>query len=257
MSNELIIGLLAAALAIVGMMFSLRRPQATPESKEAQLNQRVTELEGTVRTLLRDRQQDQGRIQLLEDTLRDAKTRIVYLEARLSKYERPGRDDDGKELLLIALGADRAFGVDLAALRATGLRISRLTGVSKASLKRTLDRYRRNSDQVRYVHLAVHGNLDALGFSDGAADAIWLSEQLAGVQVLVLMACVGDAIGDLLGVVPFVISMREEIDHKDAWQFAQVFWTLIGDGVDPERAFDETMGRVPPAVAEFAELHCS
>ena len=257
MSPELLVGMLAAILALAGMVFSLRNQRSTPESKERQLSQRVTELEGTVRTLLRDHQEDQERIQQMEDTLRDAKTRIVYLEAQLSKYERPHRDGDGKDRLLIALGPERAFHVDLAALRATGLRISRLVNVSRVSLKRTLDRYRRNNDQVKYMHLALHGNMDELGFSDGPTDAVWLSGQLAGVQVLVLMACVSDAIGDLLGVVPYVVSMREGIAHGDAWQFTQVFWSLIADGADPELAFDETLDRVPPAVAEFAEMHCS
>jgi hypothetical protein len=56
-------------------------------------------------------------------------------------------------------------------------------------------------------------------------------------------------------VVPFVITMREQVNHDDAARFTEAFWTAIGTRTDPEDAFYEAIDKVPN-VQEFAQLHC-
>jgi len=96
---------------------------------------------------------------------------------------------------------------------------------------------------------------DGAEFADGIATGLWLSEQMKDVQVAVLDGCESEWIGDLLGVVPFVITLMEEIEHHDAMLLAEIFWLEIARGAEPETAFYTTLDRCPPAVAEFAQLH--
>ena len=65
---------------------------------------------------------------------------------------------------------------------------------------------------------------NGLEFSDGMASGQWLSEHLRGVEIMLINGCESDVPADWAGVVPAVISMREEIDHADAAIFCEVFW---------------------------------
>jgi hypothetical protein len=167
---------------------------------------------------------------------------------------------EGKRLVLLAgIGDDAMLEVDLAALRKvqtqTNLRLSRLLPVSKASLERTLDRHRAAGTPVKYLHLAIHSGPEGLVFSDGIASGLWLSQHLAGVEIAVLAGCSGDQVADLLGVVPAVISMREEVLNREASKFTALFWTAVGQGLNANEAFERAIKLAPTAVAEFVELH--
>jgi hypothetical protein len=104
------------------------------------------------------------------------------------------------------------------------------------------------------VHFAVHSGPTGLIFADGVADGVWLSETLQDVDVVLIAGCQSDAVGDLIGVVPAVVSMRESVAHRAAASFGLVFWTAIGNGSSPTDAYDQALNSVP-AVAEYAELH--
>jgi hypothetical protein len=164
-----------------------------------------------------------------------------------------------KRVLLVGVGDDAMLQEDLAQLRRvqtqTDIRISRLLPVSKASLMRTLDRHRAAGSPVRLLHLAVHSGPEGVMFSDGVASGLWLSEHLADVEIAVLAGCSGDQVADLLGVVPAVVSMREDVDNKAASIFAGAFWLAVGLGMDVNEAFERALQRAPAAVAEFVELH--
>ena len=148
---------------------------------------------------------------------------------------------------------------DLAQLRrvqaTTNIRISRLLPVSKASLERTIERHRAAGNPVRLLHLSVHSGPHGLLFSDGIADGMWLSQQLAGVEIAVLAGCSNDAVADLLRVVPAVVSMREDVNNHDAAMFSGAFWLAVGQGMDANEAFERALQRAPALVGEFVELH--
>lgn len=258
MTAEFAFGVLVALVALGLALMAIVRLRNLPVSREEQLAMRVRDLEATVRTLQQDHVRDQERIQQMEAQLVDAQKRIVSLEAELQRYLPATRTE--RPLLLVGMGDDTRLGVDLAALRSaterSGMRLVRLSPVSRDNLGRMLERHRRDGRPIRNVHLAVHAGPDGLHFCDGIADGVWLSEQLADVHVLLIAGCEGDVVGDLLGVVPTVVTLRETISHRDAWQLASVFWELIGQGLTPQTAFERTLKRVPPGVAEFMELHC-
>lgn len=202
--------------------------------------------------------EERGKRMELENSLAEAQRRIQFLEMKL--------EGDGKlagsskqQSLLVGIGSDDALRIDLAALRKvkreTGMLFTRLMPMTKRNLEAALENRRARGNPFRYVHLSLHAGPEGVICADGLADGLWLSEHLQDVQVLVIAGCHGDEIGNLLGVVPFVVTMRENIEHKDAAIFTEVFWSQIGHGRNPEDAFYEALQRCPPAVAEFAELH--
>ena len=110
-------------------------------------------------------------------------------------------------------------------------------------------------DPIKYIHIAAHMSHEGIQL-DRLVTVAELSEVLADAEILVLSGCRSDVMGDYLGVVPTVISMREQISHADAAVFTQVFWEEVakhyGNGA---AALETTLERVPTNVAEFVELH--
>lgn len=161
--------------------------------------------------------------------------------------------------LLVCAGADSGLLLDLPALRAvraaTGLRFTRVLDATRSKFDRVLRIERRLGRPVEWVHLAMHGSQQGVQFVDGVADSNWLSERLLGVQVLLLAACESDGVGEWLGVVPYVISLREDILHEDAAALAQHFWHGIGSGKEPGDALDEALSHCPPVVGEYVVRH--
>lgn len=248
-------------MALVAAVVALRRQRSgSYESREVVLERRVKELESTVTALMNRTVRDQKRIEELENALATAQRKIEHLEMQLGSRQAAGQAAPAGQAaaLLVALGADALLGMDLAVLREvqreTGLRLTRLWPVTKANLKRALDRVRVNQQAV-YLHFGVHAGPDGLEFADGVVDGVWLSEQLRGVLVVLIAGCEADRVGDLLGVVPAVVSMAEQISHEDAAVFTRVFWGNIGRGLDAQAAFDDAVDRCPPGVAEFAVFH--
>lgn len=263
MSNNLGLNwasLLALLVALVAVFLAFWRAKRSPEllvNREQALERRVAELESTVATLQRllfEKTEQNGALQAEVARLND---RVRQLE-KLAPPPQPGPAQH-PETLLAVIGADPALKIDLAALREVerenNIRVSRVYPVTRAKLKSTLDRFRVNGRPVRYVHMAVHAGPKGLAFQGEVVDAAWLSENLKNVQVLLINGCQSDEIGDWIGVVPTVVTMREDISHEDAAQFAKVFWSAVASGVLPEDAYYQARDRAPQAVAEFVELN--
>lgn len=248
-----VVSLAALALALAAMLAALWRARRAPrvENREQALERRVQDLESTVATLQRILLDKQREIETLEERLRQ-------LERQDPAAAAPAPAP--RAVLLAALG-DESTGMqeDLAALRRvqaqTHLRLTRLLPATRAGLERTLERHRRQGAPVRYLHLATHSGPEGLALGDGVATGLWLSERLAGVEVAVLAGCSGDEVADLLGVVPWVVSLREAVEHRDAAIFSEAFWLGIGEGLTVVEAFERAVRRAPPAVGEFVELH--
>jgi uncharacterized coiled-coil protein SlyX len=242
----LLVGVVAMGLAIKR---EKRRLPAAPLSREDELVQRVASLERDIASLQRMLVEKQNEIDRLNE-------RIRQLERTSPPMNEPLKE---KRVLLVGVGADGMLQEDLAQLRRvqtqTDIRISRLLPVSKASLVRTLDRHRAAGTPVKLLHLAVHSGPGGLAFNDGVATGLWLSEHLAGVEIAVLAGCSADQVADLLGVVPAVVSMREDVENKAASIFAGAFWLAVGLGMDANEAFERALQRAPATVGEFVELH--
>jgi uncharacterized coiled-coil protein SlyX len=244
--------IVAFVIGIVAMVLAVRRDRRRPAptmSRENELLQRVSTLERDIAGLQRMLVEKQNEIDRLND-------RIRQLERSSTPMDEPLKP---KRVLLVGVGAGDMLSEDLAQLRRvqtqTDIRISRLLPVSMASLVRTLDRHRAAGTPVKLLHLATHSGPGGLVFEDGIATGLWLSEHLAGVEIAVLAGCSGDQVADLLGVVPAVVSMREDVDNKAASIFAGAFWLAVGLGMDANEAFERALQRAPAMVGEFVELH--
>jgi len=243
--------IIAVVVGLVALVMAIkrdRRPRPTSVGREGELAQRVTQLESTVATLQRLLYEKQKEIDALNQRIRD-----------LERGAETMATAERRRVLLVGVGDDTMLQEDLAQLRRvqaqTNIRLSRLLPVSKASLERTIERHRAAGTPVKLLHLAVHSGPNGLIFSDGVASGLWLSQQLAGVEIAVLAGCEGDQVADLLGVVPAVISMREEVLNREASKFTALFWTAVGQGLTANEAFERAIKLAPTAVAEFVELH--
>ena len=262
MSNNLglnwasLLALLVALVAVFVAFWRAKRSPALLINREQALERRVAELESTVATLqslLYEKTQQNGRliaeVAMLNDRVRELERSTPAVQARPAH----------PQTLLAVIGEDPALRIDLAVLREvereSALRVSRVYPVTKAKLKSTLDRYRVNGRPAEYVHMAVHAGPMGLAFQGEVVDAPWLSENLKSVKVLLINGCQSDEVGDWIGVVPTVVTMREAITHEDAAQFAKLFWSAVARGVAPEDAYYEARERAPQAVGEFVELN--
>jgi hypothetical protein len=194
----------------------------------------------------------EARVRWLLGELTQAKAQIVALAA--------GQQPSGlRRHLLVGIASGQGFTLDLTVFRKVwegdGLHWQRLMPLTSEGLKTRLDRRRRSGNAYKYLHLACHGGKHGLQFDDGLVTGEWLSEHLKGVQVLLIAACEADMVADWVGVVPYVVSMTEKVEHPDAAAFAETFWSAISKGLDPEAAFYQALDLCPPNVAEFAELH--
>lgn len=245
-----------AALALTG-----RLPRRDGEMR------RLHDLESTVRVLQRDHVLDQKRIEQLEKELGEAKQRIQFLEGQLTQQGTAGHNGSESERTLLAVvGGDPALKADLAALREVeaecGVTVTRCFPVRFTRFAAVLNRYRASGTPIQYVHFSVHaqaaGN-DGSGalalFDDGPVTGEQLSGVMNGVLVAFVAGCESDILGDLLGVVPAVVTFREPVRHEHATLATKLFWLAIGRGLTAREAYRETRSRLPSEVAEFLELH--
>lgn len=252
MTADQIVAALALVVGVIAMVLAIKKQRDMPPFA----TQDTTDLQRKVALLERD-------VASLQRMLVEKQNEIDALNKRIRDLERGTSADnqstERRRVLLVGVGDDTMLQEDLAQLRRvqaqTNIRISRLLPVSKASLERTIERHRVAGTPVKLLHLAVHSGPDGLQFSDGIATGMWLSQQLAGVEIAMLAGCSNDSVADLLRVVPAVVSMREDVDSHDASVFAGAFWLAVGQGMDANEAFERALQRAPALVGEFVELH--
>ena len=255
MREDIVIAALALLFGIIALVLAIKKQRILPAPVAAvpteEWQKRVQMLERDIAGLQRMLVEKQNEI----DQLRE---RIRQLE-RGTIADSPNTPTERRRVLLVGIGDDAMLQEDLAQLRRvqsqTNVRISRLMPVSRASLERTIERHRAAGTPVKLLHLAVHSGPQGLLFEDGIADGLWLSQHLAGIDIAMLAGCSNDTVADLLRVVPAVVSMREDVDNRDAAIFAGAFWLAVGQGMDANDAFERALQRAPALVGEFVELH--
>lgn len=190
------------------------------------------------------------KVQQMEQTIAD-------LTRELEKYTM----GEKKSLspLLVAIGSDAALKIDLAALRVvrtrSGMGFTRIEDASVANIKRHLDRARINNRPYDKLHLAIHAGPNGLVLGGAPVNAVEFSEILEGINVMLIAGCEGDVVGDFLGIVPYVVTMTDKVEHSDAALFTIAFWEEIGHGHDPAEALEAALDRAPSGMSETVERH--
>lgn len=255
MDEVILAGLLATGVFLVILFVSVRRSAGIPtyESREAQLAKRISDLEEHIK------RQDIV-IERLQSMLYDKQAKVEELTERVRQLEQTGSKDKAtskrKPGLVLAVGVDKMLKIDVAKLRGIKtLRLSVIDNASKDELRGILEERRSGGSPVRLLHLSTHSGPEGVLFSDGLADGEWLSENLKDVEVLVMAGCKAHRVASLLTVVPFVVSMRAEIENTDASTFSYHFWFAIGEGQEAEDAFHYALEKSRDVVSEMAEFH--
>lgn len=256
MIDEVVLtGLLAIAVFLLTLGVSVRRSAGIPthESREAQLAKRISDLEEHIK------RQDII-IERLQNMLYDRQAKVEELTERVHQLEQgetkvkaaQGR----KPSLVLAVGSDKMLRIDIAKLRGIKtLRLSVIDNASTVEVRSLLEERRSSGQPVRMLHISAHSGPEGVQFSDGIADGQWLSENLKDVNILVIAGCKAHRVASLMTVVPFVVSMRDEIENTDASTFSYHFWYAIGEGQEAEDAFHYALDKSRAVVSEMAEFH--
>ncbi len=256
MIDEVVLtGLLAVAVFLVTLGVSVRKSAGMPtyERREAQLAKRISDLEDHIK------RQDIV-IDRLQNMLYDRQAKVEELTERVHQLEqgevKAKPRSDRKPGLVLAVGTDKMLQVDVAKLRGIRkLQLSVLHNATKADVESILEERRSVGRPVKLMHIAAHSGPEGVAFSDGLADGVWLSKNFKDLEILVIAGCKGHRVASLLTVVPFVVSMRDEIDNNDAGVFSYHFWFAVADGQAAEDAFYYALERSNSVVNEMAEFH--
>lgn len=161
--------------------------------------------------------------------------------------------------LLAVFGPDEDLERDLVSLRAvereTGMDFRRVRDATFAKIKRYLDQGRVNGRPYTKMHMAVHAGDGGIFLGPERIDGLKFSEILDGVEILLIAGCEGNEIGDWIGRVAHVITISEQVAHKDASLFARAFWTQIGNGKNPDEAVNVALNLAPSGMDEYVEKH--
>lgn len=184
------------------------------------------------------------------------------VKALTQQAQQPMIDSTGasaqRTLVVCVATDDPNFALDLASLRAvrteTGMEVSQVKEPSPENLKRILDRLRTRGAPF-YLHLAIRADKKGYQLGDTIVDAIWLSSVLDGVVILLVAGSDSDSIGDFLGVVPYVITLAGDVQHRDVALFTRLFWIEIGRGIGPSLALKRAMDRSPSSIRESVQSH--
>jgi hypothetical protein len=257
-SSLLNTGSLLMAFALITLVAFMAVTGRLPQ-KDSNTVQRIKELEAIVDRLMADHVRDANEITALQQQLAVAVERIRFLEATVTRRE----EKAGPERVLLAVvGSDPELRADLAALREVenecGLLVTRCLPAKFTRFAAIMNRYRADRRPIQCLHFSVHASAEgtpAVLFEDGPITGEQLSGVMNGVQVAMIAGCDSDLVGDLLGVVPAVVTFREPIRHDYAALAAKIFWLGIGCGVTPREAYRDCRARLPAEVAEFLEFH--
>lgn len=265
LSGELLEALLTVAILATLLFFGYYISRAIGWQWAKVLNREMTDriahLESQVASLQKEIAEYQRQNAVMQD-------RIDFLVTELMRRSVPGAEVGAgqrptvhlKSEVLVVVGADvPELRIDLASFRKvemqTGLGFKRLVAPSLDKVERMLERARASGNPIKYLHISAHAGPEGIQLGQTLVDGEWLSQHLRDVEVLLIAGCESDQVADLLGVVPFVISMLDAVGSEDARLFGEAFWVEIGRGRAPLDAYYEALKRCPPAISEFSQVH--
>lgn len=233
-------------------------------SRMKEVTAELNTVKGQVTYLLGQLVDAEKRIKDTEEENLRLRMKIIHLESTVDDLNKrvEGEDehrDDGSIPLLVIVGSDEDLELDLASLRAvqtnTGMGFRRITDATMEKVLQRLNRARMNGRPYDKIHMSVHSGPEGIYLGKEVVTGTELSEALKGVNVLLLSGCEGGSIGDVLGVIPYVITISEEVSHTDAALFARAFWTQIGKNRRPDDALRIALRLAPSGMDEFVEGH--
>lgn len=199
--------------------------------------------------------QQQQIIEYLQNQVILLNNKVAQLESSspVDKKKNPSSND---YYLLAVVGNDAATREDLNALRQAGVDVVLSYPPTLESFERRLNNLRATDRLPRGIHFGLHAGSNGIEFEDKVATIEWLTENLSGIEVILIAGCSGSEIGFQLATRrQRVITVQHEIDSDHAALLTRVFWEQIASGKNIGMAFSEAKRRLPLGVTELMELH--
>lgn len=185
---------------------------------------------------------------------------VILLNNKVALLESSAVDKKGQSsndyYLLAVVGSDAAARDDINALRQSGINVVMSHPPTIESFERRLNNLRATDRLPRGIHFGLHAGSNGIEFEDKIATIEWLSENLSGIEVILIAGCSGSEIGFQLATRrQRVVTVQHEIDSDHAALLTRVFWEQIASGKNVLSAFSEAKRRLPLDVTELMELH--
>lgn len=186
---------------------------------------------------------------------RDLEKRVT----EISDYVEFSKSEDSEDYtfpLLAIVGSGDATRDDLSALRQSGVDVLLSHPPTLAAFEKRLNHLRSLGRLPKGLHFSLHSGPDGINFEDQLATIEWLSDNISGINVIVISGCEGSEIGmSLCTVDQRIVTVQHRIEAQHASLLTRVFWTEVAKGKSVTAAFRETRRRLPPFVSELIELH--
>lgn len=197
--------------------------------------------------------QQQQIIEYLQKQVILLNNKVAQLESASNEKRRSNTLD---YYLLAVVGNDAATRDDLNALRQSGVDVVLSYPPTLESFERRLNNLRATDRLPRGIHFGLHAGSNGIEFEDKIATIEWLTENLSGIEVILIAGCSGSEIGYQLATRrQRVITVQHEIESDHAALLTRVFWGQIAIGKNVLSAFSEAKRRLPLGVTELMELH--
>lgn len=245
----------------------LRFDPSVQSSRMKEVTAELSTVKGQVSYLLGQLVVAEKKIRESEEENSKLKIKILSLETTVESLTKRVEEEEMHKFegenspLLVVVGSDEDLELDLASLRAvqtdTGMGFRRVTDATLEKVVQRMNRARINGRPYDKMHMSVHSGPEGSGVYLGKelVTGVELSEIMKGIKILLIAGCEGGSIGDVLGVVPFVVTISEEVSHGDAALFSRAFWTQIGKKRKPDDALRLALQLAPSGMDEYVEGH--
>jgi len=262
-----IVALTALFISALAIWFLQKHPQELNfASSVTILNDKVRNLQITIDSLLEDRNRDREQINLLQRRIQALEVQLAIVTGKpleeIRNLDLPLKTKvpvlpkalPVKPLLLIGGADEDLFNRDRQALRKARVKFQRLTQATRNDITKELSRRRLDSTLYLWVVISAHAGPEGILLTDGIAPPDFWSEQLEGIQLVLLASCSSATTADqLAGMVDMIIYFMEDVGRQDASDFMYALVRQLIDGTPPQLAYQKALEEVPQ-VSEFVDL---
>ena len=179
---------------------------------------------------------------------RDITRQVQKMRARLWAVVPAMGESEGPSVGIAAAG--------LQALRRANADAERIAGTTLQGLAEEIRNARVRENLPPYICFFLHGVDKGVILEDAIATPPWLAEHLDGFVVAVFASCRSHKIGyELAGIVPNVITMREDVKVEDAQGFVEALFRRLISGDDVHTAYTAARAVGSFDLREMVRLH--
>ncbi len=250
--TSILLGGIMLVLGLIAALYGIRRPAVAVGAFGG--------LEEVVHKLATELAEARQQIKILEQQNIQLAARITELETLLSKFRKQATLESPvrpPRPLLLVIGDSESGKADETSLLRSKIPFLRLSSCTIQELDDEIRRRRQDNTMYWWIHIAAHMGPEGIQMKDGIISIDWLARRMNNVKVLFLNGCKNVTLADqLAGLVERVVVVYENINNRDAGDFAYAFWTSIASGAEPDMAFTSALRDVPQ-IASYVDIRKS